>query len=162
MSMTTTKANESPARRRVAFARALAVVAIVLVVDRITKHAVVSGIAVGDVHKFLPGVKLVHVRNSGVAFGFFSGGGALVLVLTLAALAALLVYFVMRPDRRGLWVPTGLLVGGALGNLIDRLVNGPVTDFIKLPRWPAFNVSDMAITFGVLALLYVLEGPSRS
>jgi signal peptidase II len=147
-------------RRRAAFGRALALAALVVIVDRITKHLVVAGIAVGDVHKFLPGVNLVHVRNSGVAFGFFSGGGALVLVLTLVALGALLVYFVMRPDRRGLWVPTGLLVGGALGNLIDRLVNGPVTDFIKLPLWPAFNVSDMAITFGVLALLYVLEGPS--
>jgi signal peptidase II len=122
---------------------------------------VVSGIAIGDEHKVLPGVNLVHVRNRGVAFGFFSGGGALVLVLTLAALAALLVYFARRPDRRGLWVPTGLLVGGALGNLIDRLVSGSVTDFIKFPLWPAFNVSDMAITFGVLALLYVLEGPSR-
>jgi signal peptidase II len=146
-------------RRLAAFGKALALALVVVVIDRITKHLVVSGIAVGDEHKFLPGVNLVHVRNTGVAFGFFSGGGALVLVLTLAALAALLVYFVLRPDRRGLWVPTGLLVGGAFGNLIDRLVNGPVTDFIKLPLWPAFNISDMAITFGVLALLYVLEGP---
>ncbi|HEX3834278.1 MAG TPA: signal peptidase II [Solirubrobacteraceae bacterium] len=160
--MTQTSARRAPSTRRLtAFGRALALAALVVVVDRITKHLVVSGIAVGDEHKFLPGVTLVHVRNNGVAFGFFSGGGALVLVLTLAALGSLLVYFVMRPNRRGLWVPTGLLVGGALGNLIDRLVNGPVTDFIKLPLWPAFNVSDMAITFGVLALLYVLEGPSR-
>jgi signal peptidase II len=161
MSMTTFKANRSPARRRVAFARALAVVVIVLVVDRITKHAIVSGIPVGDVHRFLPGVKLVHVRNSGVAFGFFAGGGALVLVLTLTALAVLVVYFALRPQRPLLWLPTGLLVGGAIGNLIDRIANGSVTDFIKLPFWPAFNVSDMAITFGVLTLLYVLEGPSR-
>ena len=160
--MTETSARRAPSTLRLAaFGRALALAALVVVVDRITKHLVVSGIAVGDEHKFLPGVTLVHVRNNGVAFGFFSGGGALVLVLTLVALGALLVYFVLRPDRRGLWVPTGLLVGGALGNLIDRLVNGPVTDFIKLPLWPAFNVSDMAITFGVLALLYVLEGPSR-
>jgi signal peptidase II len=151
------------ASRTVAFARTLTIVAAVLVLDRVTKHAVVSGIAVGDVHKFLPGVQLVHVRNSGVAFGFFAGGGALVLVLTLAALAALVTYFARRPTRRLLWLPTGLLVGGALGNLIDRLINGSVTDFIKLPLWPAFNVSDMAITFGVLALLYVLEGsPPRT
>ncbi len=159
--MTQTSARRAPSTRRLAaFGRALALAALVVVVDRITKHLVVSGIAVGDEHKFLPGVTLVHVRNSGVAFGFFSGGGVLVLVLTLVALGALLVYFVRRPHRRGLWVPTGLLVGGALGNLVDRLVNGPVTDFIKLPLWPAFNVSDMAITFGVLALLYVLERPS--
>ena len=148
-------------RRTAAFARAGAVVALVLILDRVTKHAVVAGIPVGDVHKFLPGVNLVHDRNSGVAFGFFSGGGALVLVLTLTALAALVIYFVRRPTRPWLWLPVGLLVGGALGNLIDRVVNGSVTDFIKLPLWPAFNISDMAITFGVLALLYVLEGPSR-
>ncbi len=128
------------------FGRALALAVLVVVVDRITKHLVVTGIAVGDEHKFLPAVNLVHVRNSGVAFGFFSGGGALVLILTFAALGALLVYFVLRPDRRGLWVPTGLLVGGAFGNLIDRLVNGSVTDFIKFPLWPAFNVSDICIT----------------
>jgi signal peptidase II len=148
----------SPARRVVAFGRALAVMAAVLIVDRLTKHAVVSGIAVGDVHKFLPGVQLVHVRNSGVAFGFLSGGGGIVLALVLIALGALVAYFLLRPTRPGLWLATGLLVGGALGNLIDRLANGAVTDFIKLPLWPAFNISDMSITFGVFALLYVLEG----
>ncbi len=130
----------------------------VLAADQLTKHLIVSGIAVGDEHKFLPGIHLVHVRNSGVAFGFFSGGGALVLVFTLAALAVLLGYFLLRPTRPWLWVPTGLLIGGALGNLLDRVLNGAVTDFIKLPLWPAFNVADMCITFGVLALLWVLEG----
>ena len=150
-----------PITPKVACARALIVAIAVIVLDRITKAAVTSGIEVGDVHKFLPGVQLVHVRNSGVAFGFFSRGGALVLVLTLAALSALLVYFALRPRRALLWLPTGLLVGGALGNLIDRVVSGSVTDFIKLPFWPAFNVADMAITFGVLALLYVLEGRRR-
>jgi signal peptidase II len=160
--MSATSQPRSPsARRKIAFLRALAVAAAVIIVDRITKHLVVKGIDEGDVHKFLPGVQLVHVRNSGVAFGFFSGGGALVLILTLAALTALVVYFVMRPARPLLWLPTGLLIGGALGNLIDRISSGSVTDFIKLPFWPAFNVSDMAITFGVLALLYVLEGPRR-
>ena len=147
--------------RRAAFARALGVIALVLIVDRITKRAVVNGIRVGDVDKFLPGVNLVHVQNSGVAFGFLSGGGALVLVLTLIALGALVVYFLLRPTRSGLWLPTGLLVGGAIGNLIDRVSSGSVTDFIKLPLWPAFNVSDMAITFGVLALLFVLERPAN-
>ena len=161
MSTTTQKATKSPTGRRVAFARALAVVVLVLVLDRITKHLVVSGIAVGDVHKFLPGVNLVDVRNSGVAFGFFAGGGALVLVLTLTALGVLVVYFALRPQRPLLWLPTGLLVGGAIGNLIDRISSGSVTDFIKLPFWPAFNISDMAITFGVLTLLYVLEGPRK-
>ena len=67
----------------------------------------------------------------------------------------------MRPTRPLLWLTHGLLIGGALGNLIDRIASGSVTDFIELPLWPAFNVSDMAITFGVLARLVLLEGPGR-
>jgi signal peptidase II len=74
------------------------------------------------------------------------------------ALAVLVLYLAWRPERPYLWVPTGMLVGGAVGNLIDRISSGSVIDFIKLPHWPAFNVADMSITFGVLALLWVLEG----
>jgi signal peptidase II len=80
-------------------------------------------------------------------------------VFTLVALAVLVGYFARRPERPMLWLPTGMLVGGAVGNLIDRIANGEVTDWIKLPHWPAFNVADISITFGVLVLLWVLEGP---
>jgi signal peptidase II len=145
--------------RAAAFARAALVAVIVLVLDQVTKHTIAAGIAVGAERKILPGLTLVHYRNSGVAFSIFSGGGTLVLVFTLAALAVLLVYFARRPERPMLWLPTGMLVGGAVGNLIDRISSGAVTDFIKLPHWPAFNVADMSITFGVLVLLWVLEGP---
>jgi signal peptidase II len=55
------------------------------------------------------------------------------------------------------WLPTGLLLGGSFGNIIDRIRDGAVTDFVKLPSWPAFNVADIAITVGVLALLWVIE-----
>jgi signal peptidase II len=143
--------------RSAAFARAGIVVGVVLVLDQLTKHTLATGIAPGEVKKFLPGIDLVHVRNTGVAFSLFSGGGGVVLAFTLAALAVLVSFLALRPERAGLWIPTGLLIGGAVGNLIDRLSSGAVTDFIKLPLWPAFNVADMAITFGVLALLYVLE-----
>jgi len=161
--MSNPAAVKSPRTRRlVAFARVGLLVAVVLIVDQLTKHAVIANIPLGTSQKFLPAVNLVHIHNSGVAFGFFSGGGAVVLILTLTALSALVIYFLRRPTRPWLWLPTGLLVGGALGNLIDRLVHGYVTDFIKLPAWPAFNISDMAITLGVLSLLYVLEGaPSK-
>lgn len=135
--------------------------AIVLGLDQLTKHTIAAGIAEGTEKKFLPGVTLVHVRNTGVAFSIFSGGGALVLVFTLLALALLVGYFARHPERPMLWLPTGMLLGGAIGNLIDRIANGAVTDFIKLPHWPAFNVADMSITFGVLALLWVLEGPRQ-
>ena len=83
------------------------------------------------------------------------------MLFALAALAALLVFFARHRDRPLVWLPTGLLIGGATGNLIDRVREAAVTDFIDFPAWPAFNVADMAITFGVLTLLYVLEGPPR-
>jgi signal peptidase II len=147
--------------RTVALTRAGVLAAVVIGLDQLTKHTIASGIALGQTKKFIPGIKFVHVQNDGVAFNFLSGGGAIVVICTLLALAALIVFLAMRPDRRGLWIPAGLLVGGALGNLIDRLVHGYVTDFIKLPDWPAFNVADMGITFGVIALLIVIEFGSR-
>jgi signal peptidase II len=151
------------ARRSTAFARAGALGLVVFGLDQLTKRTVAAGITPGHEQSLLPGVHLVHVHNTGVAFGFLSGGGAVVLACTLVALAALVFYFLRHPASRGLWVPTGLLVGGAIGNLIDRLLNGSVTDFIKLPHWPAFNVADIAITVGVVALAFVLErGAAKS
>ena len=79
------------------------------------------------------------------------------LLFTLRVLALLLFYFARHTDRPLAWLPTGLLLGGALGNMFDRLHRGAVTDFIDVPLWPSFNVADMAITFGVLSLLYVIE-----
>jgi signal peptidase II len=152
------QATASPRIRVAAFARAGVVLLAVVALDQLTKHTVATSNAASEGRSVFLGIKLVHVRNHGVAFGFLSGGGTIVLAFTVAALAALLLYFALRPQRAWLWLPTGLLVGGAIGNLIDRLAHGAVTDFIKLPLWPAFNVADMAITFGVLALLWVLEG----
>jgi signal peptidase II len=159
--MATAITNRSSSRRTAAYARAAVVFMLVVVIDQVTKHTVATGIAPGQVEHLLPGVTLVYVRNPGVAFGFLSSGGTIVLVVTLVALAGLVCYFALRPQRRLLWLPTGLLLGGAIGNLIDRVNDGVVTDFIKLPHWPAFNVADMAITFGVLILLYTLESGTR-
>jgi signal peptidase II len=140
-----------------AWGRAAAVLVVVVVLDQATKALVRSGIRVGEEDSVLPGVSLVHVHNSGVAFGAFAGGGLIVVALVTVALAALLFYFVTHVERRLVWLPTGLLLGGSLGNIIDRVRDGAVTDFIKLPHWPAFNVADIAITLGVLALLWVIE-----
>jgi signal peptidase II len=134
---------------------------VVIALDQITKAVVREQVPRGDSHDVILGFDLVHVRNTGVAFGFMSGGGALVLVGTALALLALLVFFVLHSGRPLVWLPTGLLLGGALGNLIDRTHQGHVTDFIKFPHFPAFNVADIAITFGVIALVLVLEGPGR-
>jgi signal peptidase II len=140
-----------------AWARAALVLAGVVAVDQATKALVRGGIAVGEEDAVFPAVSLVHVRNRGVAFGAFSGGGLIVVALVAAALAALLFYFVTHVQKRLVWLPTGLLLGGSVGNIIDRIRDGAVTDFVKLPSWPAFNVADVAITFGVLALLWVIE-----
>lgn len=142
-------------------ALAAAVAAAVIAADQGTKELVRGGMERGDEDPILPGLELVHVHNEGVAFGFLSDGGALVAVATGIALLGLLVFFVLHRRRPLVWLPVGLLLGGALGNLVDRVAQGHVTDFLKIPKWPAFNVADVAITFGVLALLYVLEGPPR-
>jgi signal peptidase II len=139
-----------------------AIVAIVAVVaDQIVKAIVRGEIGRMEQIDVLPGIHLVNVRNTGVAFSMLSDGGALPIIVGLLAVAALVAFFVTHLRRPLVWLPTGLLLGGAAGNLIDRVREGSVTDFIKLPHWPAFNVADIAITFGVLALLYVLEGPPR-
>ena len=137
--------------------RAGVVVGLVLLVDQVTKALVRSGVDVGSEDPVLPGVSIVHVRNRGVAFGALADGQTLVIVVITLALVALIAYFATHVDRPLAWLPTGLLLGGAVGNVLDRVRAGSVTDFIKLPAWPAFNVADVAITFGVLALLYVVE-----
>jgi signal peptidase II len=144
-------------QRMTAWRRAGIVLAAVLACDWLTKALVSSGISGDERRAILPGIDLVHVRNDGVAFGALSGGGGLIVAVIAAALLGLVVYFASHADRALVWLPTGLLVGGALGNLLDRAGDGEVTDFIKLPLWPAFNLADVAITVGVLALVYVIE-----
>jgi signal peptidase II len=156
------RAPSAPRARGAAIGRAGLVIAVVLILDQLTKYLVRHGVDVGESRSVFFFVHLVHVRNTGVAFNFFSGGGTVVLVFTGLALALLLGYFLRHPDKPLLWLPTGLLIGGAVGNLIDRIAHGAVTDFIKLPHWPAFNVADMSITVGVFALLWVLEGRRRN
>jgi signal peptidase II len=131
----------------------------ILAVDQATKALVRAGIEPGERDGVLPGVELVHVRNRGIAFSLFEGGGVLLVIVAGLAVAALLVFFARHARRPLVWLPTGLLLGGAAGNLLDRAREGAVTDFVKLPLWPAFNVADVCVTFGVLTLLYVLEGP---
>jgi signal peptidase II len=148
----------TPARTTLA---AGAVAAGVIAVDQLSKALVRGGLSLGERRDLLAGIDLVNVRNSGVAFGFLSDGGALLVVGTALALLALVAFFATHTGRTLVWLPTGLLLGGAIGNLIDRAREGSVTDFVKFPHFPAFNVADMAITFGVVALIYVLEGPPR-
>jgi signal peptidase II len=132
----------------------------VVVLDQLAKHAVRASIVQGEERGVLPGVALVNTRNRGVAFGFLPGDPLAVTVVIALALLALLVYFALHSTRPLIWLPTGMLLGGALGNVIDRLRAGYVTDFVKLPLgWPPFNLADVSITLGVLILLLIIERP---
>ena len=141
---------------RTALRTALVAVAVVAA-DQVSKALVRADISRFDEVDLVLGIKLIHTRNTGVAFSMFSGGGPLVVIVALLALGALLAFFLTHIHRRLVWLPTGLLLGGAAGNLIDRIRIGAVTDFIKIPHWPAFNVADICVTLGVLTLIYVLE-----
>ena len=135
---------------------------VVVAADQATKAIVRASLAPGQRDKTLPVLDLVHVRNDGVAFGALAGGGTIVAIVVAVALGALVAYFAFNAHRPLAWLPTGLLLGGALGNVIDRIRLDAVTDFLKVPAWPAFNLADVAITVGVLLLLIVLERGERA
>ncbi len=145
---------------RVAYAwlRAAGVLACVVAIDQLSKRAIEHSIVPGEEHKFLPGVGLIDARNHGVAFGFLPGNHLAVTVLISLALLVLLVYFARHCTRALIWLPTGMIAGGALGNVLDRLRHGSVTDFVKLPLgWPPFNLADSSITLGILILFLLID-----
>lgn len=125
----------------------------VVVIDQVTKWIIRDRVEVGasplDV---IPLVQIEHVENRGVAFSIFADRPWLVLVLALVVLAVM-VGWASRVDDRFTLVGIGTVVGGAVGNIIDRVGRGHVTDFIRLPHWPTFNVADIAICIGVVIIL---------
>jgi signal peptidase II len=138
--------------------RAALVLAVVVAGDQLSKRAVEHSIVSGEERKVLPGISLVYSRNHGVAFGLQPGSNVLVTILIGIALAALLAYFARHRSERLMWLPTGMLLGGAIGNVIDRARGGGVTDFIKLPLgWPPFNIADASITLGILVLFLLVD-----
>ncbi len=142
--------------------RAAIVLAGVLAADQLVKALVTSSLERGEERDLVWFVDLVNTRNSGVAFGQLQNGGVIVSVVIALALAALLVFFVRNAHRPLVWLPTGMLLGGALGNIVDRVREGAVIDYLKLPHWPAFNVADASITVGVVILLVVIERGDRA
>lgn len=144
------------------FVWAALTMALVVALDQLSKAAVRDSIVPGESRSVLPGLQLVNTRNQGVAFGFLPGRHLAVSVLVGAALLVLVVYFARHRDTPLIWLPTGMLLGGAFGNIVDRLRAGSVTDFVKLPLgWPPFNLADASITIGVLLLFLLVEGPTR-
>ena len=127
--------------------------------DQVDEALAIARHRPGESDNVFFGLDLTNVRNTGVAFGALAGGGgwSWSLIGARAGRAARLLRHATR-QRRGCGCRSGMLLGGALGNLADRARDGAVIDFIDPSCWPAFNLADVAIVVGVLGLLYVAEG----
>ena len=133
-----------------------------LAADQLTKHVVASRLALDDDVRVLGPLSIHHVQNSGIAFGLFSSATPVVIVLTGLAVAWMLAFFARSGARHPLLpVSLGLVIGGSLSNLIDRVRLGHVTDFLDLRFWPAFNLADSFIVVGVAILLATLVAADR-
>lgn len=129
---------------------------LVVLFDQLTKHLVRNFIGPYETIKILPFLRLISIRNEGAAFGLFKGFGNVTFIIVSIVAIIFVLYLMLKSndDKLGL----SLILGGAIGNLIDRVISGSVTDFIDVFagrfHWPAFNVADSALTVG-LALLIV-------
>jgi signal peptidase II len=138
-----------------------AVALLILVADQVSKYLVLSSLNLGQswnpVASLTSWVSITHVANTGAAFGLFPDLSSLFVVIAVVVVAAIIFYYRHLPA--GQWwikVSLGLQLGGALGNLMDRLRLGYVVDFIDFKIWPVFNVADSSIVIGVAILAYYL------
>ena len=130
--------------------------------DQLTKHIVTGHLALDDGIHVIGPFWIHHVQNSGIAFGLFASATSIVIVLTGIAVAWMLLFFARSGARHPvLPVALGLVIGGSVSNLVDRVRLGYVTDFIDLRYWPAFNLADSFIVVGVVILLSTLLAAER-
>lgn len=136
---------------------------IVVAADQAAKALVERNLTPGEHVDVVGGAGLTLSHNSGVAFGLAAGGGTGLVLLTALALAVVGYLFWRDPTRPGMWVAVGLLAGGALGNLADRIRIDAVTDYVSIGSWPNFNLADVCVTVGVilLAISYARERPAQ-
>ena len=142
---------------------ALAAIALAAIAaDQLTKHIVTSTLALDEGDHVLGPLWIHHVQNSGIAFGLFASATPAVIVLTGIAVAWMLVFFARSGARHPvLPVALGLVIGGSVSNLLDRVRLGYVTDFVDLRWWPAFNLADSFIVIGVIVLVCALVFSER-
>ena len=141
----------------------LSVAVAAVIADQLTKQVVGRTLAVGENVDIVGPFSLHHVENSGIAFGLFASRTTIVIAITAVAVG-LMVWYFARSGRRhpALPVGLGLVLGGSLANLIDRVRLGRVTDFLDLEAWPAFNLADTFIVVGVAVLFGALVLADRS
>lgn len=142
----------------------LATVAVAAILaDQLTKHIVAGQLSLGEELRVLGPLAIRHVQNTGIAFGLFAGATSLVVILTAVAVSWMLVYFARSGARHPvLPVALGLVIGGSVSNLVDRVRLGHVTDFLSIRWWPAFNLADSFIVVGVAMLLGALVLADRT
>jgi signal peptidase II len=130
----------------------------VLLVDQLTKYLVVTNFFVGKSIPIIEDVfHLTYVRNQGAAFGIMQGQQLFFIVVTIAIIVAVIIFYKELPLHNIMnRIALGLILGGAIGNLIDRIRLGYVIDFIDLRVWPVFNVADSAVVIAVVILSYWL------
>ena len=127
------------------------------VADQLTKRVIEERIGLNESHSVIPGLSITHVQNTGIAFGVLPGRLGIVSILTAAAVVWMLVHFARSGARHTIFpVALGLLVGGSVSNLADRVRQGHVTDFVHITHWPTFNLADSFIVVGVLLLALAL------
>jgi len=127
---------------------------LVIALDQATKHLVRANLALGESVPDEGPLRITYVTNTGAAFGILQGQTLFLMVTTFFGLAAILLYFLYPPMEHGvLRLALGLQLGGAVGNLADRVRLGKVTDFMDVGPWPAFNVADSSIVVGVTIII---------
>lgn len=143
----------------------LAVAAAALVADQLTKQVIARTLEIGQSVDVLGPFSIRHVENSGIAFGFFSSRTTVVIAVTAIAVGWMVWFFARSAKRHPvLPVALGLVLGGSLSNLVDRVRLGRVTDFLDVRAWPAFNLADSFIVVGVAILfgaLVLADRPRR-
>ncbi|MEP7223875.1 MAG: signal peptidase II [Actinomycetota bacterium] len=141
----------------------LVVAGAAVVADQVTKQVVGRTLPLGDSVDIIGPFSIRHVQNSGIAFGLFGSRTALVIGVTAATVGLMLWFFAHSGRRHPVFpVALGLVVGGSIANLIDRVRLGHVTDFLDLVAWPAFNLADTFIVVGVAILFGTLVIADRS
>jgi len=128
-------------------------VAAIIVLDQASKYLIQQYLSLNQEMVLIPKLlSLTHLTNTGASFGILRGMNSFLIVLGLGVVV-FLFYQIYRKEQSEPLLPFALIIGGALSNVLDRIIHGFVIDFIQIPFWPSFNVADSAITIGVITLI---------
>jgi len=150
--------NTQTKKRITDYASLLTIVAIVIILDQLTKEVVRRSLMLGEIYKpelwLSQFARIVHLKNIGATNGILQGMTAVLIIFPIIVSVGIFLYYPRIPQRDWLIrLAAGLYMGGALGNLIDRLRQGFVTDFISVGAFPVFNIADACVSLGVVVLI---------